>query len=61
MVALDPLLDVLGTVGLNRVPQQHDATANVAACSRSPGTAVFLLARERRFIIRAEGAWGVIR
>jgi hypothetical protein len=31
MVALDPLLDVLGTVGLNRVPQQHDATANVAA------------------------------
>ena len=28
-------------------------------CRRSPGSAVFLLAREGRFIIRAEGAWGV--
>ena len=28
-------------------------------CKRSPGSAVFLLARERRFIIRAEGASGV--
>jgi hypothetical protein len=28
-------------------------------CRRSPGSAVFLLAREGRFIIRAEGASGV--
>ena len=31
VVELDPLLDVLGTVGLNRVPEQNDTTANVAA------------------------------
>jgi hypothetical protein len=27
----------------------------IAACRRSPGSAVFLLAREGRFIVRAEG------
>jgi hypothetical protein len=34
-------------------------TVDLKLCRRSPGSAVFLLARERRFIIRAEGASGV--
>jgi hypothetical protein len=34
---------------------REDERPNVLSCRRSPGSAVFLLAREGRFIVRAEG------
>jgi putative transposase len=40
-------------------PQPADPPQAVWICRRSPGSAGFLLAREGRFIIRAEGASGV--
>jgi hypothetical protein len=48
----------------DRLPEgspDRAVTEIASECKRSPRTALFLLARERRFIIRAEGASGLRR